>query len=59
MALPWFSRVWVIQELAVLRHLYLVVNGVEMAWNDLAEPIRFICGLQIPIQTSHEQLQHP
>jgi hypothetical protein len=35
--LPWFGRVWVIQEVSLSRHAHVAISGLILDWEDLAE----------------------
>lgn len=45
----WFTRVWIIQELAVSQLPVLVVKHFEMAWDPFADAVKFAVNIQFPL----------
>lgn len=43
---PWFERVWIVQEVALPRVVYIVYSGQYLDWNVLAEAAKSFVGPQ-------------
>jgi hypothetical protein len=43
-SVPWFSRVWIIQETVLSKSLTLRWGKQKFAWNDIAEPVYLLRG---------------
>lgn len=44
-ALPWFSRVWIIQEIVLAQGATLQYGNAEMDWNDFQSVMRLLMGI--------------
>lgn len=54
----WFSRIWVIQELAVSQKPIMLARHFELSWQDFISTLKFVESLSLPMWVQEDTLSH-
>jgi hypothetical protein len=58
-SLPWFKRVWLLQEVASNSHVIVRLRGRHMAWTDLRPCVRVVYYLPLSLPDDWRRLRVP